>query len=312
MYIPYIPNVIGERSAHWLRLFQKLMPEHQVSYLSDLPETEQANCEVAIVANPSLQQLTGLPNLKWLHSTWAGIEQVLPVARERGVPLVRMQDPKLAQVMAEAVLTWSLFLYRRIPCYQRQQRQRQWQQLALPDYQNFTIAILGMGNMGIASCLLLQQVGFRVVGWGRSAKEQMPCAYYYGREQLDEVLQTADIVVILLPLTQDTHHLLASEQVAKMKNGASIINFGRAAIVQYQALSTALTGGKLYHAVLDVFQQEPLSSESEEWQLPHATILPHVAAPTNPHTSAQIIADNIDAYCKHGVIPATVDLQKGY
>jgi glyoxylate/hydroxypyruvate reductase len=281
-------------------------------YLRDIPQPQQSLCEVAIVANPERNDLAPLSGLKWLHSTWAGIEKVLPVVRERGVPLVRMQDPKLAQVMAEAVLTWSLFLYRRIPDYQRQQQRRQWQQHDIPDYQDYTIAILGMGNMGKASCLSLQQQGFRVLGWGRTEKEDMPCPYYYGLTQLNEVLPQADIVVVLLPLTQDTKHLICSKQLGMMKRHASLINFGRAAVVDFQAMTTALQQNQLYHVVLDVFEQEPLTSNSPEWQLPNATILPHVAAPTNPETAARIIADNIKTYTETGEIPETVDLQEGY
>lgn len=312
MYIPFIPNVIDARSERWLALFRQHLPDYQIAYLQDIPETAKQHIEVAIVANPKQTELQELPSLKWLHSTWAGVEKVLPTAQQRGLPLARMQDPMLATVMAEAVLTWCLYVYRRIPCYQSQQHQQQWQQLELPNYQDFTVAILGMGNMGLASCRLLQQIGFNVIGWGRSAKSAMSCDYYYGESQLDIVLAQADVVVVLLPLTHDTTGLITEKQLARMKSSAALINFGRAAVVEQQALAAALKNNAIYHAVLDVFEEEPLPAESDVWHWPNATILPHVAAPTNPDTASRMIANNIKHYVTTGEMPQCVDPKRGY
>lgn len=310
--VPFIPNVINERSERWLQLFRQHLPECHIAYPADLTEAQKKASEVAIVANPALADLVTLPSLKWIHSTWAGVEKVIPVARERGVPLVRMQDPSLAKVMAEAVLTWSLFLYRRIPDYQQQQQYKIWRQIPLPDINDVTVAILGMGNMGLASCQLLKHAGFRVTGWQRNHNNAAPCECYYGAEQLPEVLQQADIVVVLLPLTADTCGLISRQQLALMKPGASLINFGRAGVVDYQALQDALQQQHLYHAVLDVYEQEPLTPDAKEWQLPSCTLLPHVAAPTNPETASVIIAENIRRYTATGCIPPAVDFERGY
>lgn len=312
MLVPFIPNTLDQRSENWLSLFRQKLPEFRIEYLDNLSEEEKRGVQVAIVANPNAAELTSLPNLQWMHSTWAGVEKVLPVAKELNIPLVRMQDPNLADVMAEAVLTWSLFLYRRIPCYLSQQAEKTWFQHPLPVRHQFTIAILGMGKLGQASCALLQSVGFRVIGWGRKKKSDCPCDYFYGHEQLLQVLELADVIVILLPETEDTRQLISAPELRKMKPTASIINVGRAGILDTQALRKALEYRDIYHAVLDVFDKEPLQPTDSEWQLPHATLLPHVAAPTNPETASTIIADNLRRYDETGEIPESVNLERGY
>nr|WP_309550699.1 NAD(P)-dependent oxidoreductase [Rhizobium rhizogenes] len=174
--------------------------------------------------------------------------------------------------------------------------------------------------MGTAAADRLSQAGFVVSGWSRSPKSIDGIECLYGDEGLQQLLSQSDIVVCLLPLTADTIGLLNAERFGWMKDGAPLINFARGRIVAVPALLAHLDAGRLSRAVLDVFDQEPLSEASPLWDHPDITVLPHISAPTNLQFSAptdlqsasRIVADNIRSCRKTNVIPRTIDIAKGY
>lgn len=133
-----------------------------------------------------------------------------------------------------------------------------------------------------------------------------------GKGGLKQLVASSDILVSLLPLTIHTNKLIDREVMQLMPKGAAIINFSRGAVLDTLALMSMLDCGHLSHAVLDVFEQEPLAVGSELWHHPGITVLPHISAPTNRQTACRLVAENISAYRKTGVIPDTVDKGKGY
>ena len=126
------------------------------------------------------------------------------------------------------------------------------------------------------------------------------------------MLSQTDILINLLPLTPQTHHLLDKTLLSELPNGAKLINFSRGGVIDTKALLVLLDNGHLSHAVLDVFEQEPLSSTDPIWSNPNITVLPHISAPTNIGTAAKVVADNIKNYRENNVIPKSVDIKVGY
>ena len=114
-----------------------------------------------------------------------------------------------------------------------------------------------------------------------------------GDTGLDHALQAADILVLLLPLTAETENLMDDERFAQMPKGAFLINPGRGPLLDDAALISALDDGRLEHATLDVFREEPLPSDHAFWTHPKVTVTPHIASATRPATAAQVIAENI-------------------
>ncbi|NUZ06030.1 2-hydroxyacid dehydrogenase [Schlegelella koreensis] len=288
------------------------MPAETVVAFEELDAAARAACEIAIVANPRPQDLRAMPNLRLVHSVWAGVERLVADLPDTGLKIVRLVDPQLAATMAEAVLAWTLYLHRDMPRYARQQAARQW----LPhDYAppgRRTVSLLGLGALGAASAAKLLDAGFRVCGWSRSPKALPGVECHAGDHELVAMLGRTDILVCLLPLTPQTRGVVNAGAFEALRRGASLINFARGPIVDDGALRAALDAGRLTHAVLDVFDREPLPADAWQWAHSGVTVLPHISAATDRTTASAIVAANIRRYRESGIIPAAVDRAAGY
>lgn len=297
---------------NWLTLLQAELPDEIIIEFSKLSSIQKQQCELAIVANPNPVDIAQLPNLVWLHSLWAGVEKLVAAFKADDLKIVRLIDPYLTEAMSEAVLAWSLYLHRDMPHYQQAQTRAEWRSKLHSRPNKKTIGVLGLGELGSASAQRLAANGFNVLGWSRNPKQIEGIIALNGETGLSELLSQSDIVIVLVPLTQDTHHLLNQERLSLMKPTASIINFARGGIVDTQALVKRLDEKHLAHAVLDVFDQEPLPKDSPLWQHKSITILPHISAQTNPSTASGVVAKNIKHYRETYQIPTCINYKTGY
>ncbi|MGB1261471.1 MAG: 2-hydroxyacid dehydrogenase [Cognaticolwellia sp.] len=310
--IPFISQLPTDDKARWITALNRTMPDEQVVDVERLSSADKRACQFAIVANPDPKALAEFENLTWLHSLWAGVEHLMAQLADSPLQVVRLIDPVLSQTMAEAVLAWSLYLHRDMPRYAQQQRQQVWLQHRHVPASERRIGILGLGELGKASAKKLQQQGFQVMGWSRSAKNMTNISSYCGEQGLTEMVSQSDILVCLLPLTAATHGIVNQTLLANLPKGSALINFARGGIVDTKALLCALNTDHLSHAVLDVFEHEPLSASSELWQHSDITILPHISAATNLSSACEIVAKNINEYRRTGLIPTAVNKAQGY
>ncbi len=310
--IAFVSQLLDKDQARWILLLQSLMPAEVIKPFEQLTVNEKQRCEIAIVANPNVKHLRALENLQWVQSLWAGVEKLVIELTKPSFKLSRLIDPNLAETMSEAVLSWVLYLHRDMPKYLKQQQDRRWlqHQYCLPS--DRTIGVLGLGELGTTSAVRLKNNGFNVIGWSNSGKTIAGVSCYFGAEGLAKVAKESDIIVCLLPLTLATKKLLNAPFFELMPAGASIINFARGSIIDHQHLVEALDTNKLEHAVLDVFECEPLNENSELWQHESITVLPHISAPTHFQSAANIVAKNIVHYRATKKIPECVDFTKGY
>ncbi|MES9870735.1 MAG: glyoxylate/hydroxypyruvate reductase A [Sedimenticola sp.] len=295
----------------WLASLKAAMPgerivtRHQAGDMSDI--------EIAIVANPPKGVLARLPGLKWVQSLWAGVDMLLAdETYPRELPLVRLVDPMLSRSMAEAVATHVLALHRRLPLYAEQQRDGVWLQHDMPMASERCVGVMGLGALGRAAVEMLLAVGFRVIGWSRSAKQVEGVETFSGSDGMGAFLRQSEILVNLLPLTDETRGILDRALFRQLPRGAQLINLARGAHLVEDDLLDALEDGTIGHAVLDVFATEPLPSGHPFWVNSRITLSPHVAALTNRDSASKIVADNISHYRTDGELPDTVDFGRGY
>jgi glyoxylate/hydroxypyruvate reductase len=285
----------------WWPLLQAALPQERL--VRGRAEGDAAEIDVALVANPPAGALQGLPALKLIQSLWAGVDRLLADASVPAqVPLARMVDPAMSRTMAETALWAVLSLQRGFFDYAAQQRAGEWRQHALQRADELSVAILGLGQMGGAAAQLLARHGYRVAGWGTRD----------GAEALPQILSGADIVINLLPLTPATRGLFNRATFAQMRRGAGLVNLARGAHVVDAELLDALASGQLSHAVLDVFHAEPLPPGHAFWAHPRITVLPHVAAPTDPRSAAPIVAANVRALRDGRPLAHLVRRARGY
>jgi glyoxylate/hydroxypyruvate reductase A len=222
--------------------------------------------------------------LRLIQSLWAGVDRLMAdPTLPPGVPVARMVDPAMAAAMAETALWAVLSLHRDFFDYQRQQRDGIWHPHAQRRADGVHVLVLGQGEMGRGAAARIAQQGYPVQGWRRDGTPLAPR------------LAQADIVINLLPLTLQTHGLLNAEFFAALPPEASVVNLARGAHVVDADLLAALDSGRLRHAVLDVFHTEPLPASHPYWQHPRVTVLPHVAAATDPRSAAAVVAANLRA-----------------
>lgn len=310
--IAFASRTTEANEAEWIDILSAGLPGETIVPVKSMSPQQRSEAEVAIVANPDPADIASLPGLRWIHSLWAGVERLVAELGATAPPIVRLTDPELSRVMAEAVLAWTYYLHRDMPAYREQQQRALWNEIEYRHPQDVTVGILGLGTLGALAAERLVQAGFRTIGWSRSPKTVAGVESHSGDGGLTTLLETSDILICLVPLTPDTRGLLNKNRLDRMKPGASIINFARGAVVVADDLLTALDEGRLSHAVLDVFEQEPLAETSPFWRHPKVTVLPHISAPTNRQTSAAIVAANIRAWRQTGALPATVDMARGY
>ena len=304
----------AERADWWRALTDALPDDDWVDAVVDGTQGARwREADVAVVANPLPGRLAGCTKLKLIQSLWAGVDRLmadatLPVA----IPIARMVDPMMNRAMAETA-TWAvLSLHRRAFDYAAQQRQTRWHPLPQKRADEVSVLVLGLGEMGRTTALQLAALGYRVSGWSARARDVAGVATSAGWAMLPAALGAADVVVNLLPLTDDTRGLFDRTRLAQMRAGASLVNLARGAHVVEKDLLAALNAGRLAHAVLDVFDSEPLPTTHVFWFHPQVTVWPHAAAQTDLRSAAAVVAANVEAVRRGEPAQHLVDRTRGY
>ena len=296
----------------WLKILKKKLPKERIVKFSNLKKSDYKKIDVAIVANPNPTEVKKLVNLKWIQSVWVGVEKLVESFKGEKVKIVRLVDPEMNRTMSEAVLSWVLYLHRDMHFYQVQQNKRVWKEADYIKPSKKIVSIIGLGELGSASAVKLIENGFNVCGWSRGKKNIRKVKSFTGELGLKNMLKQTDILVCLIPLTRKTKYLLNYKTLSYLKKGSSIINFARGAIINAKDLVKHLNSRRIKHAVLDVFEQEPLPKTSVLWKHKNVTVLPHISAHTDMDTASSIVCKNIKMYRLKNRIPKSVNMVRGY
>ena len=279
--------------------------------LTDAPENPQAVDYIVYAPDGPLSDFTPFSRAKAVLSLWAGVEKI--VGNDTLTqPLCRMVDPGLRQGMTEWVTGHVLRHHLGLDTHILHQ-DGVWRGGTVPPLAaSRPVGILGLGALGSAAAEALASLGFPVQGWSRSDKALPNVACHTGADGLDTVLATSDILVLLLPQTPATRHILNARSIARLPKGAVILNPGRGPLIDDDALIAALRAGHVGHATLDVFAIEPLPADHPYWSLQNVTVTPHIASATRPETAAPAVIENI-LRCEAGEpLLHRVDREQGY
>lgn len=298
------------RGRVWRDIFAAEAPEIGFAELADAPDLSSIRYLAAW--EPSTELIARLPALEIVFSVGAGVDQFDMAALPDHVRVVRMVEPGIAEGMVEYVTMAVLALHRDLIDYGLAQRERRWAPIDLVPASARRIGILGLGNLGQSVLAALAPFGFPLSGWSRSPRSIEGVECHAGQGALAGFLARTDILVCLLPLTNDTRGILCRDILSLLPRGARLVNAGRGGHLVAGDLIDLLDEGHLSGAVLDVTDPEPLPPGDPLWGHPLVLLTPHIASSTRADSAARALIANIRRHQAGARMEGEVARERGY
>lgn len=297
---------------------------------------EDPGCEV-LLANHPPPDLSRFPRLRWIQMASAGLDAfIVTDPWAQGITLTNgsgIHSVHMAEYVLAAVLLWSQRLEARLAnrVGRRWDRAFADEELRGRRLRGRTIAIVGYGSLGREVARVLHALGMRILavkadpsvrvdrGWrepGTGDADGVLPERFAGADGLTDVLGEADVVVLTLPLTPRTRGIIDAAALAAMRPDALLVNVGRGALVDQDALIEVLERRRIGGAVLDVTTPEPLPGDSPLWSLPNSLVTPHLSAWGDEdalwHTTATLFAENLGRYARGEPLLNVTSRDAGY
>jgi len=257
------------------------------------------------------------PRLKWLQMMSAGVDRLRDTDIWRSNVIITGVSGIHADPIGEFVLGFMLMFAKDMArCFSMKQH-RQWQRYRPSLLRGKTVGIVGLGHIGREVARLSKSFGMTVIATGRSVRQTRRARnvdLLLPQAQMKEMLERSDYVVLSVPLTPETRHIIGHEELSSMKRGARIINIGRGELIDEEALIRALDEGRIAGAGLDVTAIEPLPEGSRLWDMENVILSPHVSGGMEDYMSraTELFCDNIRRYLEGRRLRNIIDRKKGY
>lgn len=327
MNLLIIKNI--DEQSHFLRFneghvekIRKTYPDIHVSIVNnEKTEISQKliDSDVILADDLSKVDISLAKHIKWIHVTWAGVDQLPKKIKHSSVLLTNSSGVHPIPI-AEHVLAVMLMFSRQIDrAFRDQIIEKRWvknNQLFSPsELYGATVAIIGLGRIGERFAELAKNLGMKVFALVRNTnRKEKYVDKLFTFDNLDELLSSSDYVVNILPATEETYHMFNYETLKMMKKTAYFINVGRGKTVNEEDLIKILKEKKIAGAALDVFEEEPLPQSSPLWNLDNVILTPHISGwtPYYMDRAIDIFCENLKAYLKDAPMPTLVDKKRGY
>ena len=301
--------IVAADSAPWTDAVMSLAsPHRRTMVVAPDAEIETSAVEVLVGAPPDLAaNISRCPQLRWVQSTWAGIDAIAHFASEKLhiTPLKGVFGP----AMTEYVMGWLLAIERDVIS---RASHTHWTPSLEPRIAGKRLGIMGTGGIGTAIAVAAKSFGLEVVGLnsdGRAVDGFTACYRSADRLAFAEGL---DYLVSVLPQTSQTDNLIDHELLMRLNSRAIVINAGRGNAVVEADLIASLNAGHLKAAVLDVFRAEPLPADDPLWSTPGVHITSHTAGPTPDEAVAEVFERNLKQYIAGEPLTDAVRAGRGY
>lgn len=275
---------VHELSAHYQEQIRRIAPDYSLvcgrerdAWLSLL-----ADAEIIVGWNADAMRVVteAGTKLRWVQNWGAGVDRLpFDAFARKGIVLTNTSGVH-AYPIAETIFAMMLALTRQLHTSVKHQLRREWKPAPAGEIHGKTIGIVGVGAIGEETAKIARAFGMEVLGVRSSGQPSPYVDRMYGSDGLDEVLRASDYIVVTVPLTERTAHMIGERQFATMKRGAYYFNVGRGGTTDEAALVRALRTGDIAGAGLDVFEREPLPADSPLWDMDNVIVSPHHSGAT--------------------------------
>jgi glyoxylate/hydroxypyruvate reductase A len=274
------------------------------------PGWEQAEMLVGWNCPPGVYE--PMRRLRLVHGIASGADNLIAGQDLRGLPVCRVVDEAQARGMVEYVLWGVLHFHRGFDQALRQQQEQRWARPMFRRAADCRVGVMGLGELGGRVALALAAQGYTVSGWSRTSRSFPGITGYAGEAQRDAFLASLDVLVCLLPLTEQTRGILGQATFAALPPRAALVHCGRGEHLDPAALEAALQSGRLRGAIVDVFPNEPLPPDDPLWTTAGLWVTPHMATLATPDVIVDQIVENAHRLETGQPLLRRVDLARGY
>lgn len=290
------------------------LPDLEILSASTPEQAAEMGMDIEIVlGEPALIRpvLMKLPNLRWVQSMYAGVEQLLDPSLRRDYELTNARGV-FGELMSEYVIGYLLFHERRMLERLQAQKEHRWDRSTTGMLRGKTMGLLGVGSIGAHLAGTAKRFRMTVHGYTRASEDCPDVDVYYHGSDLLEFAGNLDYLVSVLPNTAETRHIVDASLLEALPSHALFINIGRGSALDEPALVEALAAGKIAGAVLDVFEQEPLPPGHPLWDTPNLLMTFHTSAPSLPEDISELFIENYRLYVNGEALKYRVNFERGY
>jgi phosphoglycerate dehydrogenase-like enzyme len=278
-------------------------------------ERALSEAEVVQALDAPLQLLDLAPRLRWVQAIGAGVWHLYPRELADAGVVVTNASGVAATAIAEFVFGRVLEHWKGLADLRIAQSERRWAPRVSRTLVGATLGVIGVGAIGseaarLGRCFGMKVIGIRRRGTGTDVSDQV----WAGPDQLHRLLQDSDVVVVAVPETDETRHMIGRDELSQMRPDAVLCNVSRGSVLDELALIEALESRRIGAAILDVTETEPLDASSPLWTTPNIYLSPHCAATTDGYRASftTMFAENVRRYVDQQPLLNVVDPTRGY
>lgn len=271
-----------------------------------------ADTEILLCWKFPFHLLSETPSIKWIQSLGAGVDDLVSSPHVPKQTLLTRIVDQFGVPIAEYAFSYLLHFNQRIAAIQSAQQEKKWNPFVPELLSGKTIGIAGLGSIGTEMIRKARAFDMNVHGLSFSGKQAHLVDKHYLPDEWREFVKELDYLVLVLPFTENTHHIINRDVLLAMKPSAYLLNVGRGQVVVEEDLIDVMKSGHLRGAVLDVFEHEPLSKESPLWEMPNVYVTPHLSGISTPSRVGDFFIENLKRYMNDEVLAGIVNREAGY
>ena len=278
--------------------------------------SSMSNSNILLAWNFTTSNLKKIsPNLKWIHCISAGINHLIPLDWMHEGLVLTNNSGVHSKKAGEYGLMSILMLQNHLPKIITNQKNKKFVSLFSNPIARKTVVVIGTGALGGSMIKLLSPLGAKIIGVNKKGRSVNGCSKIYTIDKIDNILPEADILYLALPETPETKNLINHNRLNLLKPSCGIVNIGRQSVMDYDALCTKLKKKELAGAILDVFEPEPIETNSKLWDTPNLIITPHVSSDDGEsyvRLTLELFVKNLKLFIENKPLVNQIDEKLGY